>query len=167
MCHRWWLFLTAIVRRKARLWRTEKEVETLKETGISHFHLSVTRVSDKISSGTKDLVWFTLVESTWQKGYGGRDAGVEWGAEQEPGTHRIVIGTHHQLSWRNSTNLAQSCGFHCLPNNANGEPFKQEPVRHFTLEQEVKSRNSSQKVRMQRLAWNSSRGSNWWKCEMI
>lgn len=116
MCHLWWLFLTAIVRRKPRLWRTEKEVETLKGTGISHFHLSVTRVSDKISSGMKDLVWFTLAESTWQKGYGGRDAGAEWGAEQEPGAHRIVIGTHHQLSWRNSsTNLAQSCGFHCLP----------------------------------------------------
>lgn len=119
MCHLWWLFLTAIVRRETRLCRTEEEVETLKETCISHIHLSVTRISDKISYWMKDLVWFMFAESTWQKGYGGRDAGVEWGADQEPGAHRTVTGTHYQLNWRNSsTNLVQSCGLHCFPQTA-------------------------------------------------
>lgn len=66
-------FFTAIV----RLQRTVEEVETLKGTYISHFHLSVTRIFDKISSWMKNLVWFTFAESTWQKGYSGRDAGVE------------------------------------------------------------------------------------------
>lgn len=163
MCHLWWLFLTAIVRREARLCRTEEEVETLKETCISHIHLPVTRISDKISSWTKDLVWFTFAESTWQKGYGDRDAGVEWGADQEPRAHRTVTGTHYQLNWRNSsTNLVQSCGLHCFPKqHCQWRAFKQEPVRHFTHEQEIMSRNSSQKVRIQRLTWISSRGSNW------
>lgn len=123
MCHLWWLFLTAIVGREARLCRTEEEVETLKETCISHTHLSVTRISDKLSSWTKDLVWFTFAQSTWQKGYGGRDAGVEWGANQEPGAHRkLQVPTTSSIDVTLLPTWSSPVGSIASPNStANGE----------------------------------------------